>query len=143
MDFWKNKKPPAWIWGMLAGILFLGMGIVQGQFAVIWVLCRRSWTSPKGHSHPQIKRPSRLPARKKNPSMAKGTWKPFWCLDKMEAGRVKFESELSTIDLSARSSAQMGIDMKIISTVLGAVIIFLLYYGAVGSLDGKLGTNNQ
>ena len=36
MDFWKNKKPPAWIWGMLAGILFLGMGIVQGQFAVIW-----------------------------------------------------------------------------------------------------------
>ena len=52
-------------------------------------------------------------------------------------GRLN-KNAYSTIDLSARSSAQMGIDMKIISTVLGAVIIFLLYYGAVGSLDGKL-----
>ncbi len=36
MSFWKKNKPPGWLWGALIGILFLGVGILQGQFAVIW-----------------------------------------------------------------------------------------------------------
>lgn len=36
MRFWKKNKPPLWLWGMLAGILFLGAGIAQGQLGVIW-----------------------------------------------------------------------------------------------------------
>lgn len=36
MHFWKNNKQPAWLWGTLIGILFLGIGIAQDQFAVIW-----------------------------------------------------------------------------------------------------------
>ena len=32
MSFWKNHS---WIAGALAGILFLGIGAAQGQFAVI------------------------------------------------------------------------------------------------------------
>ncbi len=36
MSFWKNNKPPAWLWGVLVGILLLGIGILQDQFAVIW-----------------------------------------------------------------------------------------------------------
>jgi hypothetical protein len=36
MSFWKNKNPPGWLWGVLMGIFFLGIGIFQGQFAVIW-----------------------------------------------------------------------------------------------------------
>lgn len=36
MNFWKNSSRCAWIWGVLAGAVFLVIGIVQGQFAVIW-----------------------------------------------------------------------------------------------------------
>lgn len=36
MDFWKKHRLPGWLWGALTGILFLGIGILQGQFAVIW-----------------------------------------------------------------------------------------------------------
>lgn len=36
MRFWKNRRPPCWLWGVLTGILFLGIGILRGQFAVIW-----------------------------------------------------------------------------------------------------------
>lgn len=36
MDFWKKSKPPAWLWGALAGIVFLGVGVALDQFAVIW-----------------------------------------------------------------------------------------------------------
>ena len=36
MDFWKNCKPYGWVLGALAGVLFLGIGAVQGQFDVIW-----------------------------------------------------------------------------------------------------------
>ena len=35
------------------------------------ILCKRSCSSPKGHSQPQTKRPSRLPNRKKKPSAAR------------------------------------------------------------------------
>ncbi len=36
MNFWKNNRRHAWILGVLAGILFLGLGAVQDQFVVIW-----------------------------------------------------------------------------------------------------------
>ena len=36
MNFWKNNSRHAWAWGALAGGLFLGLGAMQGQFAVIW-----------------------------------------------------------------------------------------------------------
>lgn len=36
MSFWKDCKPHAWILGVLAGAVFLGIGIFQGQLAVIW-----------------------------------------------------------------------------------------------------------
>lgn len=36
MDFWKSCKRYAWVLGVLVGILFLGIGVFQGQFAVIW-----------------------------------------------------------------------------------------------------------
>lgn len=36
MGFWKSYKRHAWIFGTLAGGLFLGLGAAQGQFAVIW-----------------------------------------------------------------------------------------------------------
>ena len=36
MSFWKNNSHRAWILGALAGILFLGIGAVQGQLNVIW-----------------------------------------------------------------------------------------------------------
>lgn len=36
MAFWKNKRSFAWLWGFLAGLLFLGIGLMQGQFSVIW-----------------------------------------------------------------------------------------------------------
>ncbi len=36
MSFWKNRNARAWIWGVLAGITFLVIGAVQGQFSVIW-----------------------------------------------------------------------------------------------------------
>lgn len=36
MRFWKKSKLPAWFWGALAGILFLGAGAILDQFSVIW-----------------------------------------------------------------------------------------------------------
>ena len=36
MNFWKNCNRRFWVLGVLAGILFLGAGALQGQFAVIW-----------------------------------------------------------------------------------------------------------
>ena len=36
MDFWKNCKPRAWIFGILIGTIFLTIGAAQGQFEVIW-----------------------------------------------------------------------------------------------------------
>lgn len=36
MRFWKSNKTPVWMLGILAGILFLGVGVIQGQFEVIW-----------------------------------------------------------------------------------------------------------
>lgn len=39
MRFWKswgNKMRFSWVFGVLTGILFLGLGILQGQFAVMW-----------------------------------------------------------------------------------------------------------
>ncbi len=36
MNFWKNNKGCRWLAGVLAGILFLGIGAVQGQFDIIW-----------------------------------------------------------------------------------------------------------
>lgn len=36
MHFWKNDPPRLWIFGVLAGILCLIIGLAQGQFSVIW-----------------------------------------------------------------------------------------------------------
>lgn len=36
MSFWHKSKRRAWISGVLAGTLFLGVGALQGRFAVIW-----------------------------------------------------------------------------------------------------------
>lgn len=36
MRFWKKSRKHAWLWGMLVGTLFLGIGAMQGQFALIW-----------------------------------------------------------------------------------------------------------
>lgn len=36
MNFWKNSRNRTWLLGVFAGILFLGIGALQGQFAVIW-----------------------------------------------------------------------------------------------------------
>ena len=36
MNLWKNNSRRAWAWGVLAGVLFLGIGAIQGQLAVIW-----------------------------------------------------------------------------------------------------------
>ncbi|MFG6357998.1 MAG: hypothetical protein K1W26_14440 [Acetatifactor sp.] len=36
MGFWKKSKSPGWLWGTLAGIAFLGMGLAFGEFTVIW-----------------------------------------------------------------------------------------------------------
>lgn len=36
MRFLRNCKIPLWIPGLLTGFLFLGLGFVQGQFAVIF-----------------------------------------------------------------------------------------------------------
>lgn len=36
MGFWKSCKRHAWLLGTLAGVLLLGIGAFQGQFAVIW-----------------------------------------------------------------------------------------------------------
>ena len=48
MSFWKAKRQRrphrgcapggsrGWLWGVLAGLVFLGIGIREGQFLVIW-----------------------------------------------------------------------------------------------------------
>ena len=36
MRFWENSRKHVWLWGMLVGIVFLGIGAMQGQFALIW-----------------------------------------------------------------------------------------------------------
>lgn len=36
MRFWKRNRRAAWLWGVLIGAVFLGIGIMQGQAAVIW-----------------------------------------------------------------------------------------------------------
>lgn len=36
MRFWKSVRRSAWLLGMLAGIVFLEIGAVEGQFVVIW-----------------------------------------------------------------------------------------------------------
>ncbi len=58
-------------------------------------------------------------------------------MDKMEAGRVKFESELSTIDLSARSSAQLGVKMNKIRLTVQLIYTILtkLKYACVPGLN--------
>ncbi|MDE7429516.1 MAG: hypothetical protein K2N00_09665, partial [Lachnospiraceae bacterium] len=36
MRFWKNSERMAWVWGTLVGFLFLGIGVVRNDLAVIW-----------------------------------------------------------------------------------------------------------
>ena len=36
MSFWKNRKTCAWALGVSVGVIFLGIGTIQGQLAVIW-----------------------------------------------------------------------------------------------------------
>ena len=36
MNIWKNSKKHAWIGGVLAGVCCFGLGLAEGQFAVIW-----------------------------------------------------------------------------------------------------------
>lgn len=36
MSFWKNRDARAWAWGVLAGVVLLAVGALQGQLAVIW-----------------------------------------------------------------------------------------------------------
>ncbi len=36
MSFWKNRNRHIWAFGALTGVLLLGIGAWQGQFAVIW-----------------------------------------------------------------------------------------------------------
>ncbi len=36
MSFWKNDFPPLWLYGVLTGILYIGIGLAQGQFTIIW-----------------------------------------------------------------------------------------------------------
>lgn len=36
MHFWNDHTPHLWLYGVLAGILCLGIGLVQGQFQIIW-----------------------------------------------------------------------------------------------------------
>lgn len=36
MAFWKKSRRHGWMLGVLFGVLFLGIGVSQGQFAVIW-----------------------------------------------------------------------------------------------------------
>jgi len=35
MDFLKNNAR-GWLWGVLAGLIFLGIGAAEGQFAIIF-----------------------------------------------------------------------------------------------------------
>lgn len=36
MRFWKNDTPPLWLFGVLAGILCMVIGLAQGDFTAIW-----------------------------------------------------------------------------------------------------------
>lgn len=36
MRFWKSSRRYAWLAGTLLGLLFLGIGAMQGQLDVIW-----------------------------------------------------------------------------------------------------------
>lgn len=36
MSFWRKIRRQGWIWGVLAGMMFLAIGIAGGQFTVIW-----------------------------------------------------------------------------------------------------------
>ena len=36
MRFWKNREKYGWLFGVGLGVIFLGIGAMQGQFAVIW-----------------------------------------------------------------------------------------------------------
>ena len=36
MDFWRSVKRHAWVFGLLAGVLLLGLGAALGQPDVIW-----------------------------------------------------------------------------------------------------------
>lgn len=36
MGFWKRCRRKGWLWGVLAGILFLAIGAWQEQLAVVW-----------------------------------------------------------------------------------------------------------
>lgn len=36
MRFWKNDAPPLWLFGVLAGILCMVIGLAQGDFTTIW-----------------------------------------------------------------------------------------------------------
>lgn len=36
MHFWKNSRQHIWLWGIFAGLMFLGIGAVQGQLDIIW-----------------------------------------------------------------------------------------------------------
>ena len=36
MGFWRTCRKKGWIWGLALGILFLGFGVFQGDFAVIY-----------------------------------------------------------------------------------------------------------
>lgn len=36
MGFWKNCKRLGWLWGMLAGAVFVGIGASWGQFGTVW-----------------------------------------------------------------------------------------------------------
>lgn len=36
MVFWGNNHSRGWLWGLLAGVLFLGIGAFIGQFEVVW-----------------------------------------------------------------------------------------------------------
>lgn len=36
MGFWKICKRYTWLFGMIAGLLFLGIGAMKGQFSVIF-----------------------------------------------------------------------------------------------------------
>lgn len=36
MSFWKRIKEHIWLWGFLAGVLFLEIGAAQGQLTIVW-----------------------------------------------------------------------------------------------------------
>lgn len=36
MHFWKNRQQLWWLYGLLAGAFCFLMGLIQGQFPVIW-----------------------------------------------------------------------------------------------------------